>query len=83
MRKTLAPCAFASILVAGAVAASSLYAQDNREAAGSMMDKGMMGMGMMMKRMTQMMDHCNGMMNRTRPNEQWRENKSSAPEKNG
>jgi hypothetical protein len=50
-----------------------------------MMGGGMAGMGMMkmMRQMTQMMDHCNGMMNRSRPNEQWRENRPPAPEKNG
>jgi hypothetical protein len=41
------------------------------------------GMMKMMHRMNGMMDHCGGMMSRSRPKEQWRENKPPAPEKNG
>ncbi len=55
-----------------------------------MMDHGMMGnkndkggmMGMM-KQMSDMMDHCNSMMTDRRPNDQWRKNAPSRPEKGG
>jgi hypothetical protein len=42
---------------------------------------GMMGMMKVMKQMGQMMDHCNGMMSDSRPNEQWRKNAPAEPEK--
>jgi hypothetical protein len=71
-----------SVLIAGAMAAPSLYAEDQRPS-GSMMDGGMMGMMRTMKPMGEMMDHCNNMMNHSRPNEQWRKNSPSQPEKKG
>lgn len=85
MRKSRTALTLAAILTAGATATSSLYAQDSHETGGSMMGGGMAGMSMMkmMRQMTQMMDHCNGMMNRSRPNEKWRENRPPATEKNG
>ena len=87
MRKTTTTLLLASTLVAGATAAPLLYAQPS----GSMMGHGMMGdkntndrgmMGMM-KQMSEMMDHCNGMMGDRRPNEQWRKTSPSQPEKRG
>lgn len=43
----------------------------------------MMGMMRAMKQMGQMMDHCNNMMNDSRPNEQWRKNAPSQSEMKG
>lgn len=91
--KTLLP---AAILVTGVMAAPSLYAQGDQAPSGSMMrnggmmgdkstkdDGGMMGMMKMMTQMSQMMDRCNNMMSDNRPNEQWRKNAPSEPEKKG
>ncbi|MBZ0147801.1 MAG: hypothetical protein K8F62_09720 [Pseudorhodoplanes sp.] len=80
---------FVPVLVAGAIAAPSLYAQSSHEPSGSMMDHGMMGgksekgdggmMGMM-GQMSRMMDQCASMMQGgNRPNEQWR--KPAEPDK--
>lgn len=82
MRKTVASCALAPVLVAGAISAPAIHAQENHESAGPMMNWNVMGMGMM-NQMGRMMDHCDGMWSRSRPNVQWRKNKPSAPEKNG
>lgn len=89
----------AAILVAGGMAAPSLYAQGDQGPSGSMMGHGMMGdnstkdgggmmgdmpgMMKMMKQMSQMMDHCNNMMSDSRPNDQWRKNSPSEPEQKG
>ena len=92
MRKVTTALLLASTLVAGAMVAPSLYAQGSRESSGSMMDHGMMGDkntkgkgGMMgtMKQMSEMMDHCSNMMSDGRPNDQWRKNAPSEPEKKG
>ncbi len=95
MRKLTAAVSLVTILVAGALAAPSLYAQGSQEPPGSMMGHGMMGdnntkdeggmMGMMkmMKQMGQMMDHCSNMMSDNRPNDQWRKTTPSEPEKKG
>jgi hypothetical protein len=73
-----------SVLIAGAMAATSLYGQTAQQPSGSTMDGGiMMGMMRTMKRMGQMMDHCNNMMSGSRPNEQWRRNSPSQPEQKG
>jgi hypothetical protein len=90
MRKYTVPL-FASALVA-AVIAAPLYAEESQTPSGSMMDHGtiggdhgggMVGMMKMMPQMSEMMDHCNGMMSSRRPNEQWRRNTPSAPDKRG
>ena len=88
MRKFTTTLLLVSTLVAGATAAPLLYAQPS----GSMMGHGMTGdkntsdkggmMGMM-KQMSEMMDHCNGMMSDRRPNDQWRRNAPAAPDKGG
>ena len=90
MRKLTTSLLFASILLWGAMTARALYAQGNQEPSGSM-GHGMMGdrnvkgeggmMGMT-KHSGQMMDHCSSMMNDNRPNDQWRKNTPSEPEKN-
>jgi Spy/CpxP family protein refolding chaperone len=92
MRKFTTTFLLASTLVAGAMAVPSLSAQGSQERSGSMMDHGMMGdkntndkggmMGMM-KQMSEMMDHCNSMMSDGRPNDQWRRNRPSTPNKGG
>jgi hypothetical protein len=79
----------ASIFVASIVAAPSLYAEGNLDSSGSATDNGMMGdnggmmsrMMNMMRNRSQMVDHCNNMMSASRPNDQWRKNGSSVPEK--
>lgn len=71
----------AFVLVAGIAAASSLYARDNHESSGSMMEQERgrdrtTGRGGMMKEMSQMMDRCSQMMGNggsNRPNDQWRQ----------
>jgi hypothetical protein len=99
MRKLTIMAAFGSILLASVMVAPSLYAEAGHDSSGSMMSNGMMGdngtrndegtmgdmMGMMkmMKQMSQMMDHCNSMMSDSRPNDQWRKNAPSEPEKKG
>jgi hypothetical protein len=89
MRKFPIGSVVASILVASIVAAPSLSAEGNRDSSGSATDNGIMGdngrmMGSMMNVMrnrSQMMDHCNNMMSASRPNDQWRKNGLSVPEK--
>ena len=91
MRKFTTTLLLVSTLVAGAMAAPLLYAQGGQQPSGSMMGHGMMGdkntndrgMTGMMKQMSEMMDHCNGMMGDRRPNEQWRKTSPSQPEKRG
>ena len=91
MRRTTTTLLLASTLAAGAMAAPSLYGQSDHQPSGSMMGHGMMGdkntndrgmMGMM-KQMSEMMDHCNSMMNDWRPNDQWRRTAPSTPDKSG
>ncbi len=89
MRNLATTLVLTSILVAGVMAAPSLYAQGSQDQSGSMMGHGMMGdnntrdeggmrgMMNMMKRMNEMMDHCNNMMSNDRPNDQWRKNAPS------
>lgn len=99
MRKLAIVATFASILLASVMVAPSLYAEAGHDSSGSMIGNGMMGdngtrnsegmmgdmMGMMkkMKQMSQMMDHCISMMSDSRPNDQWRKNAPSGPEKKG
>ena len=87
MRKTTTTLLLAAALVAGAMAAPSLYGQPSDSMMGHGMmgdkntdDRGMMGM---MKQMGEMIGHCNGMMSDRRPNDQWRRNAPSAPDKSG
>ena len=109
MRKSTIALLLGSVLFAGVVTASSLYAQGSKDSSGSMMGQGMMGdrnakdrggmmgqgsmqggqggmMGMMnmMTQMTKMMDQCSNMMSGgNKPNDQWRKNGPSEPEKKG
>ena len=91
MRRTTTTLQLASTQAAGAMAAPSLYGQSDHQPSGSMMGHGMMGdkntndrgmMGMM-KQMSEMMDHCNGMMSDRRPNDQWRRTAPFTPDKSG
>jgi membrane protease subunit (stomatin/prohibitin family) len=81
MRKFATVLLLVSLFVAGAMAASSRYAQGSSEGSGMMGD--MMGMMKMMKQMSDMMDHCNSMMSDSRPNDQWRKSAPSDPERKG
>ena len=87
MRRTTTTLLLASTLAAGAMAAPSLYGQPSDSMMGHGMmgdkntnDRGMMGM---MKQMSEMMDHCNGMMSDRRPNDQWRRTAPFTPDKSG
>ena len=87
MRRTTTTLLLAAALVAGAMAAPSLYGQPSDSMMGHGMmgdkntnDRGMMGM---MKQMSEMMDHCNSMMNDWRPNDQWRRTAPFTPDKSG
>jgi hypothetical protein len=78
MRKLMRTLALASFLLGALATRSLLYADDDHESHGSMMERGMMGghgTGMT-KQMSQMMDQCSAMMQGGdrggRPNEQWR-----------
>jgi hypothetical protein len=94
MRNLTTALLLGSVLVAGAIAAPSLYAED-QQPSGSTMEHGMMGnkggkdgsgmMGMMkmMRQMSEMMDHCGNMMSDSRPNDQWRKKSPSQPDKKG
>jgi hypothetical protein len=83
MRKKTAILVIALVVLAG-IAASALYAQDNRND-GMMGQNGMMGM---MRQMSWMMDHCDQMMagnprDGGRPNDQWRKETPAPPGRNG
>ena len=94
MRNLATALLLGSVSLTGAMAAPSLYAED-RKPSGPTTENGMMGnwdgkdgggmMGMMrmMRQMSEMMGHCNSMMSHSRPNEQWRKNSPSQPEKRG
>ena len=87
MRKLERITALAAVAVAALLAAPVLYARDNHNPTGSMMRDRMMGDGNMMERMSRMMDHCSGMMQSgprgNRPNDQWRKERPTIPDKNG
>ena len=85
MRNARPTLALAALSIAALIAATTLHAQDARQSSGFMMGRGMMGGGGMMGGMSQMMDHCTGMMSGdqhgNRPNDQWRRNAPTAPDK--
>lgn len=82
IRRTLALAAVSVVVLA---VPAALYAQELHAPSGSMMRGGMMGGGQMMERMSRMMDHCGAMMQGgyrgDRPNDQWRRNPPTAPDK--
>ena len=87
--------AFLTALAVGLAAAPALYADDSAKPGGSMMGPGTMGPGMMgggmmnmMGQMGQMMEHCTQMMGGAaddhgsgKPNDQWRKDSPTTPEK--
>ncbi len=95
MRNLKRTLALALVLLGALAAAPALYADDSHGSHGSMMDRGMMGrsgmmgghgMGMM-NQMRQMMDQCGAMMQGgsrgDRPNDQWRRQTPTTPDKDG
>lgn len=87
MHRYTSVLALLAALVGGFAAASAVRAEGGMSspAAHGMMGGdsnrgGMMGMMKVMPRMGRMMDHCDGMMGGSRPNDQWRKNKR--PEEN-
>jgi len=94
MRNLTTALLLGSVLLAGAIAAPTLYAEDQRPS-GSTTENGVMGnrdgkdgggmMGIMkmMRQMSGMMDHCGNMMSDSRPNERWRKKSPTQPEKKG
>jgi hypothetical protein len=73
MRHLATALLLGSVLLAGAIAAPALYAEDQKP----------LSMMKMMRQTSEMMDHCNNMMSNSRPNEQWRKNSPSQREKRG
>lgn len=73
---------FAAVFTIAAMSAAMVYARDSDDTSSSMMRGGMMGRGMM--KMSRMMGHCGDMMGNDRdsgrPNEQWRDGQSPAPD---
>ena len=89
MRKFKLALPVAAVFAATALSAV-VYARAADDSSGSMMRGGMMGRGMMrgghMMGMSRMMGHCGDMMRGDhgsgRPNDQWRDNRSPAPDDN-
>ena len=73
MRNLATALLLGSVLLAAAIAAPTLYAEDQKP----------LSMMKMMRQTSEMMDHCNNMMSNSRPNEQWRKTSPSQPEKRG
>jgi hypothetical protein len=85
MRKSALTLLFATTFFTVAAVSATVYARDSDDSSGSMMGHGMMGRGMMggghMMGMSRMMRHCGDMMQGNgRPNEQWRDGRSTAPD---
>jgi len=96
MTMRLKTLAVVAALAIGLAAAPAVYAHDSSKPGGSMMGPGTMGPGMMgqggmmnmVGQMGQMMEHCNDMMQGKagdhgsgKPNDQWRKDAPTAPEK--
>ena len=81
----------ASTLALGSAAAPAIYGQDSGGAGASMMDRGMMGQGGMIGRLSSRMENCSQMMQAmmgdghepARPNEQWRDRSTQQPDESG
>jgi hypothetical protein len=82
MRKFRRTLAFASAFAAAMLAVSTLNADNPRDKRGPMMGHSNM-MGKQMSRMGEMMEGCSRMMGdrSNKPNDQWRRQLPSAPEK--
>ena len=80
MRKFKLAALFAAALFTAVATSTVVNARDSDDASGSMMGRGMMRGGHMMGMMT---GHCGDMMRGDRgsgrPNEQWRDGRSPAP----
>jgi hypothetical protein len=85
MRKSKLTALFAAVLFTVVAMSAVVYARDSGDASGSMMGGGMMGKGTMGggHMMGMMMGHCGDMMRGDRgsgrPNEQWCDGRSPAP----
>jgi hypothetical protein len=85
MRKFKLAALFATALFTVTTVSAVVYARDSDDMSGSMTGGGMMGRGMMGggHMMGTMMGHCGDMMRGDRgsgrPNEQWRDGRSPAP----
>ena len=81
MRNAKRTLARAAVCVTALLAIPILYAHDAPAPSGSMMPGNMMG------QMSQMMDRCGDMMQSgprgNRPNDQWRKDTPTKPDKNG
>ena len=92
MRKSKLMTLLAAASFAVIASSAMVYASDSDGSSssmmgrGGMMGRGMMGGGGMAGRTSQMMGHCGSMMQSDRgsgrPNEQWRDGKSPAPDDN-
>jgi hypothetical protein len=91
MRKSAMTLLLATTFFAITAVSAVVYARDSDASSGSMMGHGMMGGGMMGGghmmggQMGRMMEHCGAMMQGDdrgsgRPNEQWRDGRSPAPD---
>lgn len=86
MRKLTIGSAFALVILASLAGAPLLYAEGSHHFSGSVMSNEMMGggnKGGMMEQMGRMAGRCDNMMSNGRPNDQWRKNAPSEPEKKG
>jgi hypothetical protein len=86
MRNFTTALLLGSVLVAGAIAAPTLYARDQKPSGGN--EDGNDGGGMMSMMMGMMsgmrhMGHCGGVMSDGRPNERWRRNSPSPSDSKG
>ena len=85
MRKSKLVLLLATALLTVTALSAVVYARDSDDTSGSMMGGGMIGRGMMGggHMMGMMMGHCGDMMRADRgsgrPNEQWRDGRSPAP----
>jgi hypothetical protein len=88
MRKSNLALPLAAALFAVIATSAMVYARDSDDTSGSMMRGGMMSNGMMgggrMMGMSRMAGHCGDMMRNDRgsgrPNDQWRDGQSPAPD---
>jgi hypothetical protein len=88
MRNVKLALLLATAIFAVTATSAMVYARDSDDTSGSMMRGGMMGRGMMddrhMMGMSRMMGHCGDRMGNDRssdrPNDQWRDGRSPAPD---
>jgi len=82
MRKSALTLLLATTFFTLTAVSAVVYARESDGSSGSMMGHGMIGGGHMMGgQMSRMMGHCGDMMQgNSRPNEQWRDGRSPAPD---